>query len=208
MQQGRRALDLANAGKEHEHVPGGLEQRALRRTGGRELWRERRDCMRARGRLHNGCCTQGRRAASQITNCNRVDAARNRDHDRIFEQAGHALAIERCRHHQNTECRTELPASIQSQRQTHVGLQGTLVILIENEPGDRFERGVFLQQASEYSFGNDLDAGRSGNAGVEAHAISDRSSNRLPAQRRHPSGHRAGCESARGSMPSVLCRPR
>ena len=110
------------------------------------------------------------------TNINRVHAAFAADHRRVVEQPGQALALQGCGHQQNFQRRIvaqQLPA-IETQRQGQVGIQATLVKLIEDQQPYALQRRVCLQPAGQDAFGDHFDTGIGPDLAVQANAVTHR----------------------------------
>ena len=91
----------------------------------------------------------------------------------------------------STRCRS------QAQRQRQIGFQRTLVHLVQDHGGDAVEPGIGLQPADQQALGDDLDAGRRRDGGIQPGAVADGAADRLAEQRGHAGGGGAGREPAR-----------
>ena len=121
--------DLAGARQKHQQRAGFGTQRALDRI--RHLTLDRRT-----------------RIAAQIARLDRKRAALAFDHRRIAEQRRNPRAIERRRHHQQLEIRSQTELRIARQSQSEIGIERAFVEFVEQYGGDAVERGIVENQAA------------------------------------------------------------
>jgi hypothetical protein len=70
------------------------------------------------------------------------------------------------------------------------------VHFIQDHGGDAVEHRIRLQPTDQQALGDNLDAGRRGDGGIQPSTVSDAPADGLAAQRRHPGGGGAGGEPA------------
>ena len=100
------------------------------------------------------------RLAAEIARLDRKGAAFARNHRRVAEQFADPRAVERRRHHQNAQILAQAGLRIAGQRQAQIGIERTLVKLVEQHGGDAGQFGIVENLPRENSFGDDLDPRR------------------------------------------------
>ncbi len=104
-------------------------------------------------------------------------------HDRcVAEQPGDRFSVERRRHDDDAQVVAEERPRAQREREAEVGVETSLVELVEHENADAVERRVALEPARQHAFGDDLDTRRASDAPLAAHAVADRLAHLLAAQ--------------------------
>ncbi|GJE60660.1 hypothetical protein MPOCJGCO_2774 [Methylobacterium trifolii] len=91
-------------------------------------------------------------------------------HGGVVEEAGHARAVERRRHHQDAQVLPQRPLRIEGEGEAEVGVEGALVELVEQHGADAAEFRVVEDHAGEHPLGDDLDPGAPGDPGAQPHA--------------------------------------
>ena len=114
----------------------------------------------------------------------------------VSKQLRDRLAIERRRHHEDPQRLAQLRLHIERQRKSQVGMQTSLVELIEDHAAHPLERGVPLQPPGEDTFGHDFDTGPRPDARVGARAVANRLADALVERGRHARGHGARGDAA------------
>ena len=127
--------------------------------------------------------------------------------DRLrVQQSGKAADLGGGRHGDQPQLRAQHTLQVAAQRQRQVGFHRTLVHLVQDHGGDAVERRIGLQPTDQQALGDDLDAGRRRDGGIEPGAVADRAADGLAAAappcgwRRR--GWRAGAAPASGCVPS------
>lgn len=93
---------------------------------------------------------------------------------RRIEEACQALAIQRGRHHYQSQVIAQLRLHVQRQRQAEVTAEMALVEFVEQDRTDFFQHRVVLQHAGQDAFGDDFNAGACRDLVLEADAVADR----------------------------------
>src|SRR6185312_9162679 len=78
----------------------------------------------------------------EVASLDRMGAAFAGDDGGVAEQRRDGRGVERCRHHDEAQCRIESGAGFQSQCERQVGLQPALMELVEDDTSYAFERRV------------------------------------------------------------------
>ncbi len=126
--------------------------------------------------------------AAEVAGLDRKGAALAGDDRRVAEQLGDARAIERRRHHQNTQILAQAGLGVARQRQAQISIERALVKFVEQHGGDAIEFGIVENLPREDSLGHDLDPGRARNLRTEANAIAHRLAGALTERLRHAFG--------------------
>ena len=93
--------------------------------------------------------------------------------DLRVQQSGEPGAIRGRRHRDQPQFRAQHALQIAAQRERQVGFQRTLVHLVQDHRGDAVEPGIGLQPTDQQAFGDDLDAGRRRDGGIQPGAVPD-----------------------------------
>ena len=123
----------------------------------------------------------------------RVLAAFGADDRHVAKQGRDGRAVQSGRHHQQAELGTELAARVQAQRESQVAVQAALVELVEDDDRHVLERRIGIEQADQNALGDDLDARRPADPGLQPRAVADRGADRLAERGAH-----AGRDGTRG----------
>ena len=154
------AADLLRTGQEHEHASRRRTQRQLDRACRPKLQRFRR-------------------AAADMLDPDREQAALAAHHRRAAEMGCHRAAVERRRHDDEPQVWSQGVLHLEAQSQAEIRVQRALVELIEDHGAVGLQRRIALQIAGEQPFGDDFDPGVRADAAVEPHGIADRVADRL-----------------------------
>ena len=155
LQQRGSALDLALAGQEGEHAAALLRQRLPHRACNRILHRRARRAL--------GMARLDRKAPAGALH-----------HRGVAEQARDPRAVERRRHDQQPQVRPQGALHVERQREAEIGIQRTLVELVEKHGGDAREFRIVEDHARQDALGRDEDPCARGHPGFHAHGIADR----------------------------------
>jgi uncharacterized protein YqgC (DUF456 family) len=158
LEQLRRAPDLARARQEGEHVTLVLGQCARDRPG--DSWFE--------------AVVRPGRGGARVNSFDGEQPPLGSDERRASKQPRDRLTIECRRHHEDPQRLAQLRLHIERQRKSQVGVQTSLVELIEDHAAHPLERGVPLQPPGEDTFGHDFDTGLLPDARVGARAVANR----------------------------------
>jgi hypothetical protein len=102
------------------------------------------------------------------------------------------FGIERCRHQQQSEIRTETCRQIQCECEPQVRLQASFVKLVEYQQPDPFERGIRLDSSRQDALGDHLDTAEGADPALEPDLIADAPAERLAEKCRHARCDHAG----------------
>ncbi len=105
--------------------------------------------------------------------------------------------VERRRHDEDPELRSEAVADVEGEGQPEIGLEVALVELIEDDDGDAVERGVSLQASGEDAVGDHLDPGGLRDPAFVTRREPDGLPDTLAEKSRHPRRSGAGRHPAR-----------
>ena len=123
---------------------------------------------------------------AEITRLHRKGAALAGDHRRVTQELADPRAIERRRHHQDTQILAQAGLRIARQRETEIRIERTFVKFVEQHGGDAVQFGIVEDLPREDSLGDDLDPGRARYFGAEADAIADGFAGAFAERPRHP----------------------
>ncbi len=146
------------------------------------------------------------RVAPEIARLDRKGAAGPFDHRRIAKELADACAVERCRHDQELELRSQGLLHVAGKRQAEVGVERALMELVEQNSRDARKRGIVENEPREDAFGHDFDARRRGDFGAETDAVADARADRLTECCRHARGRSPCGEPARLEHDEFLSR--
>ena len=118
-----------------------LSEKILRAAdfGGARQERQHRagiGAQRGRDRIRHLPLDRRIRLAAEIARLDRKGAAFAGDHRRVAEQFADPRAVERRRHHQDAQILAQARLRIARQRQAQIGIERTLVKLVEQHGGD------------------------------------------------------------------------
>ena len=105
--------------------------------------------------------------AAEMDDFDVMAAAAAFDHRRAAHQVGEARAVERRRHGEQPEVGTQRGLGVERQRQAEVGIQASLVDLVEQHRGHAGELGIGLDALEEDALGEHQDPGARRPPGVE-----------------------------------------
>ncbi len=142
----QHASNLWGPGEKAEHVAGGACQQA------------------ADGRADR----HGRRVLDREG----VRASRHCDDWAVAEERRHASGIEGRRHHDDTQVVARAPG-LPCQREAQIGVNASLVELVEHDRAKVRQQGVLLQARGQDSFGGDQQPGARAEAALEADMPAD-----------------------------------
>ena len=189
-QQRLGAPDLGGAGKKDQQRSGFGTQRANPGIGDLPLDRRAR-------------------VTPEIARLDRKGAAGALDHRRLAEEFCDARAVERCRHDQELELRSQALLHVAGKRQAKVGVERALVEFVEQNGGDAGKRWILENEACEDAFGHHFHACLGGDFGGKTHPVADARADRFAARRGHARGRGPRREPARLEHDEFLSgRPR
>ena len=122
-----------------------------------------------------------------------------------------SVGVERGRHHNYAQVRTDNLLGLKRQGKRYVGGKTALVIFIENHRRHPFECRVGHEHPFENPLGNYLNPGGVADARLEAHSVTDGASHRFAEHCGHAYGNLAGSQTPRlqhqNLLRSFLLRP-
>ena len=125
------------------------------------------------------------------------ETASDRADARGVEPARDALAIQRRRHHDETQIRAQLRLHVEGERGAQVPVQMAFVEFVEQDGADAGQFRIGLDQAGEDPLGHHFHARACRNFRLETDAIADGFADRFAQLRGHELGRRARGEAAR-----------
>ncbi len=128
-------------------------------------------------------------------------------HRRPAEQSRDAGAVEGRRHDEDAQVVAQARLCIEGQREAEIGIEATLVELVEEHGGDALQRRIVEDHAGEDALGDDLDPRARRDLRAEAHAQADPPPDLLAKRLGHPVRDRAGRDAPRLENED-LARPR
>ena len=131
-----------------------------------------------------------RESRPEIAGFDREHAAGALDQRRIAEQAPDRGDIQGRRHHQQAQILAQQRLAVAGEGEAEIGVEAALVELVEKHRGHAVEGRIVEDHAGEDALGDHLDAGASGDAGFQPHAVADGLADRLAEHRRHARGRR------------------
>jgi hypothetical protein len=120
------------------------------------------------------------------------------NHRCVVEQRGHALDVQRRRHHEQPEIVAQRGLDFECERQAEIGVQRPLVKLVEDDGRDAGKLRIVERHAHENALRHHFDPRAAGDAGVEAYPIPDGPADLFAAKLRH-----APRRSTRGKPPRL-----
>jgi len=153
LQEREAATYLSGTGKKEEDVPLRLLQCPADRS--------------CRG------CNRVALRSPKVADLHRVHSPLAVNNLRLGEQILHGGQIECRGHDKNAQLRTEAPLNIQTEGKRGIGMQTSLVELVEYHQADPFEERVVLQPPGEQSLCDDFKPGAAGDLPIEANGITD-----------------------------------
>lgn len=130
----------------------------------------------------------------------RVQGARDPHHRSATgvpaQQGGRALGLDSGRHRHQGQVLAQVGADVDEQRQGQVGVEVTLVHLVQHDGPDARQLGIVLDPPEQQTGRDDLHARTPTAAAVAAHGVPDRLTDRLAEQVRQPAGGCAGGDAA------------
>ena len=182
-------VDLRDARHEDQHVTGMLGERP---TDGRgDVIVEGRGDASVVGTARS--CRQGAPHRSD-----RVQGAGDSDHRSVAgvvtQQGGGPFGLDRGRHRHEDQVLAQVGPDVDEQRQGQVGVEVTLVHLVEHDGADAGELGIVLDPPEQQAGRDDLDPGPATGAAVPAHRVPDGLAHGLAHQVGQPTGGSAGRE--------------
>ena len=167
-----RALDLADAGQEDEHVAGRLVERA------------------AHAGRHDGLERPFVRPL-EVADLDGVEPAAALD-DPAAEIRRDRAGVERRGHGEQPQVRPHLALDAAGHGERQVGVDAALVELVEDDRADVLQERIGLEHLDEDALGDDQQAGRRSGPAVEAHVVADLAADRPAALLRDAPGGGAG----------------
>ena len=129
--------------------------------------------------------------------------------DRLrVQQSGKAGDLGGRRHGDQPQLRAQHTLQIAAQRQRQIGFHRTLVHLVQDHDGDAVEPRIGLQPTDQQALGDDLDAGRRRDGGIQPGAVSDGLADGLAAAAPAMRVAAARVASRRGSSIRMVPSPR
>ncbi len=149
----RRRRESRGAERSRRLTPPRADERSARaRSISRAPGRKHRICP-ARPRQH-AARSFGNRLSFAVLDCERVKRARHVHDGRITEKARDRLHVERRRHHDDAQIVPRKPR-LTRQRKPEVGVNASLVELVEDDRREVREQRILLKARRQYPFGDD-----------------------------------------------------
>ncbi len=127
---------------------------------------------------------------AEIARGHREGATFRPDHRGIVHEPRHARAVERRRHHEKAQIVAQSRAAVERQRQAEIGIERSLMELVEDHRRDALERGIVDDHAREDTFGQHLDSRLGADPRVEPRPETHRLADPLAQGPRHTLGRR------------------
>ncbi len=126
------------------------------------------------GRRGHGLIKASMAGQRLIAAIHRVRTPLRSDNRRVRQQTLETVVIQRRRHNKELEIVAQPLLHVQQQRQSQIGLQATLVELIEDHQSNVGQLGIALDHAGQDPLGDHLQARRCADAGLTAHPVAHR----------------------------------
>ena len=134
------------------------------------------------------------RVAAEIARFDRKGPALQFDDFRLAQELCDASAVEGGRHHEEAKVFPQTGLRVERQREPEIGVEGTLVELVEKDCPNPFEGRIGDDHPGEHAFGDDFDAGPAADLRAEPDPQPDRLADALVKRAGHPVRCRTRCE--------------